>query len=402
MDSTSAARTPVTIVCVFNDPDVLRTCLEASVTRGLAIAPQTQFVPVDNRGNPFSTAGAALNHGARQAVNEVVVFVHQDVVVHSLVALEEAAHVLVTNPDIGIMGAVGIDDHRRIVGRIRDRVVAIGEPAATPRDIDSLDEVLFMITRAQVLREPLTEDPILAWHAYGVEYSCRVRRAGQRAVAYDVPITHNSLTVNLARLDEAHRRVGEAYPELLPIHTTCGTVHRGDGPGGFSRTFRRARGAAIWWGESIEARHLGKAVPASPVVLADIRLVVDDAVTVGGRDRLRVLDVEADAAGRSPVEGIERFGIPFGVDSVRYEDIPALLAERADDELILVSGIDRHRLGALGLGAHIPHVVGYWKDTGVWALVGVDAEVLAPLWAEPRNRPFAGVLQRDRTLATQD
>jgi hypothetical protein len=391
----------VTIVCVYNDPDVLRTCLEASVTSGLADAPQTQFVPIDNRGNPFSTAGAALNHGARQAVNDVVVFVHQDVVLHSLVALEEAAHVLLIHPEIGIMGAVGIDDHRRIVGRIRDRVVAIGEPAPRPRDIDSLDEVLFMITRAQVLREPLTEDPILAWHAYGVEYSCRVRRAGQRAVAFDVPITHNSLTVNLARLDEAHRRVGDTYPELLPIHTTCGTVHRGDGPGGLSRTLRRARGAAIWWGESLEARHLGRHAPSSPVVLSDIRLVIDEAVTAGGKQSLRVLDVEADAPGRSPVDGVERFGIPFGVQSVHPEDVPTLLAERADDELILVSGIERHRLGELGLTAELPHVVGYWKDTGIWALVGVDAATLAPLWAQPRNRPFAGVLQRDRTLATQ-
>lgn len=401
MESTSAARTPVTIVCVYNDPDVLRTCLEASIATGMPDAPQTQFVPVDNRGNPFSTAGAALNHGARQAVNEVVVFVHQDVVLHSLVALEQAAHVLLSHPEIGIMGAVGIDDHRRIVGRIRDRVVAIGIPAPTPRDIDSLDEVLFMITREQVLREPLAEDPTLAWHAYGVEYSCRVRRAGLRATAFDVPITHNSLTVNLARLDEAHRRVGEEYPELLPIHTTCGTIHRGDGPGGLSRTLRRGRGAAIWWGESVEARYLGRSVPGSPVVLADIRLVIDEAVTIAGMRSLRVLDLEPDAAGRAPVRDVERFGIPFTVESVAYEDVPALLAERTPDELLLISGIDRHRLGELGLSAHAAHVVGYWKDTGIWALVGAAPEAVAPLWAETRNRPFAGILP-ERGFATQD
>ena len=43
----------------------------------------------------FGSAGAALNDGARRARNGVVVFVHQDVYLHSLVALEEAAAALI-------------------------------------------------------------------------------------------------------------------------------------------------------------------------------------------------------------------------------------------------------------------------------------------------------------------
>ena len=57
---------------------------------------------------------------------------------------------------------------------MRDRVVMIGEQAYAT-DVDSVDEVLFMIERKRALAEPLSEDPDLAWHAYAVEYGARVR-----------------------------------------------------------------------------------------------------------------------------------------------------------------------------------------------------------------------------------
>lgn len=388
MNTSNAPRTPVSVVCVFNDPDVLESCLTRSVDAGLAEAPQTELIAIDNRGNPFTTAGAALNHGARQARNEVVVFVHQDVVLHSLPALERAAALLMDDHGIGMIGAVGIDHRRTIVGRMRDRVVQIGEPAPTPRDVDSLDEVLIMMRRDQILDQPLSEDPLLAWHAYGVEYACRVRRAGMRATALDLAITHNSLTINLDRLDVAHRKVGDDYPELLPIRTTCGTVFRGDGPGGVSRTLRRARGAAIWWGESVEARAMQR-IDGGPVVLADIRLIIDDAVSLAGKSALRVIDV---ASTGSSVDGLRRFGHDFAVESVDVAKARERAIATPADEVTLITGLERDDVAALALGDDVPHIVGHWRDTGSWVLVGVDRDVVAPLWSETRNRPFAGVL----------
>ena len=94
MSAPTTSRTPVSIVCVFNDPEVLEQCLARSIAAGLSGAPDTEFLPVDNRGGAFSTAGAALNHGAGLAHNPVIVFVHQDVVLHSLEELERAAHIL--------------------------------------------------------------------------------------------------------------------------------------------------------------------------------------------------------------------------------------------------------------------------------------------------------------------
>lgn len=389
MPPTTILRAPISIVCVFNDRDVLESCLSRSVSAGRADAPQTEFLPVDNRNGEFPTAGAALNHGARLAHNEVIVFVHQDVVLHSLAELERAAGILMDDLEIGVIGAVGIDHRRRVVGRMRDRVVQIGESAAVPRDVDSLDEVLLMIRRELVLNSPLTEEPALAWHAYGVEYSARVRRAGMRATAMDLILTHNSLTTNLDRLDLAHRMVGEHYPELLPIRTTCGTVYQGDGPGGLARAARRVRGAAIWWEESWEARALRRETQA-PIVLADIRLLVDEALRRGKKRGLLVLDVASTP--ETSVNQLARFDRDYDVNSVAISDLRNIIHERADDQALLISGLHREDLAKLCIPADASFTVGLWRDIGIWVLVGIESEALAPLWSTARNRPFAGIL----------
>lgn len=389
-------RVAVSIVCVYNDPVVLTTCLERSVAEGRSSAPDTELITIDNRGNPFTTAGAALNHGAAAARNDVVVFVHQDVVLHSLVALEEAAATLMADRRIGILGAVGIDARHTIVGRIRDRVVQIGDAARRPRDVDSLDEVLFMMRREQVLAEPLSEHPLLAWHAYGVEYCARMRHTGRRAVAMDIPLTHNSLTTNLKDLDLAHRHVGESYPALLPIRTTCGTIWRTAEPGLLVRQRRRVRGAAIWWRESLEARSLSRLSPESDVVLADVRLVVDEALERGGKRSLLVVDLEREGLTPTGASGLQRFGRPFSVTTAPAAAVDQAITGLADDELLLVtvgSGADLARLGALQ-GA--PHVIGHTRDTGLWVIVGVAPATLAPMWSSRRNQPFAGLLRTRR------
>ena len=171
---------PVAVICVFNNSTVLQECLTSSVQAGTLEAPQTEFIPVDNTTGQFSSAGAALNHGASLARNDVLVFVHQDVYLHSLVAVEEAAAALMDNDSIGLLGATGVTNQGRLLGKIRDRIILSGERRRGLPDVDSVDEVLFMARRKQILGEPLSEDSDLSWHAYAVEYGVRMRAMGLR------------------------------------------------------------------------------------------------------------------------------------------------------------------------------------------------------------------------------
>ncbi len=69
-----------------------------------------------------------------------------------------------------------------------------------------------MARREVLLQNPLSEDEHLAWHAYAVELGVRLRTQGLMTGAVNLEITHNSLTVNLAKLDVAHRARGSASP----------------------------------------------------------------------------------------------------------------------------------------------------------------------------------------------
>ena len=110
-----------------------------------------------------------------KARHDYLVFVHQDVYLHSLAALEEAAAMLADDESIGLLGATGVTAHGRFFGRMRDRVILAGEPAHRPISVDCVDEVLFMIPRRLLERQPLSDEQELAWHAYAVDFGLRVR-----------------------------------------------------------------------------------------------------------------------------------------------------------------------------------------------------------------------------------
>lgn len=183
----------ISIICVFNNLSVRRNCLDRSIEAYTGPA-SIDFIPIDNTAHTFKTAGAALNHGASRARHDVVVFVHQDVYFHSIDELVRAASFL-THDDWGLLGANGVTSLGRSAGRLRDRVQLIGSSAPAPVEVDSLDEVLFMVRRDRVLEYPLTEDNDLAWHAYAVEYGIRMRAQGLRVGAVNLAVTDRKSVV---------------------------------------------------------------------------------------------------------------------------------------------------------------------------------------------------------------
>ena len=167
----------ISIVCVYNDLAVRRECLDRSIEAYVG-GVDVDYVAVDNTTHAFSTAGAALNHGARKARHELVAFVHQDVYLHSINRLVDAG-VAFKDGTWGLLGANGVTSKGENVGRLRDRAQVIGAHAPSPVEVDSVDEVLFMAPRDLVLNNPISEDGALAWHAYAVEYGLRHTRTRQ-------------------------------------------------------------------------------------------------------------------------------------------------------------------------------------------------------------------------------
>jgi hypothetical protein len=382
-------RAPVSIVTVFNDPEVRSACLDRSLEAHGAEAPDTEYLPVDNVDGAFASAGAALNHGAARATRDYVAFVHQDVYLHSLTALEEAAGRLAGDDGIGLLGAVGVTPEGRLVGRVRDRIFLLGAPASEPTAVDSVDELLFMIPRRLLEREALTEDRELAWHAYAVEYGLRVRAQGKRVCAVDIPVTHNSLTVNLDRLELAYAAVAAKHPAGMPVVTPQGKVPRErDRTGPLSAHRWRYR----WLLESLAAHRGRRAIGRTPWVLADIRLDVDDVLARIPVD-VPLLVISADEHGAFGDErpgplALTRNGRPILLTSRPRGEVGAAI-EAAAGRPVLVTNLGPEDVRGLArrLGAHRP-VMGFWTSLGYWALFGLPPSALPPAWRERRATPL--------------
>ena len=383
-------RRPVSIICVFNDAKVREQCLDSSIERHRSEVDNLDYVQVDNRDGAFLSAGAAYNFGASRARHDHLVFVHQDVVLHSLAALERAAAALDADHGIGLAGAFGVERGGRFVGRVRDRVVLIGERVAGPVDVDAVDEVLFIVPRRAFDRERLSESPKFAWHAYAVEYGLRLRRHGLRVCAVDVPLTHNSLSINIEELSAAHAELRRAYPDGVPVRTPNRTVIRRPLDPSRGGVIRRHAWRLRWLRESVAA-HVGRRVLKDALcVLDDIRWCIDD-VLAGGADPLLVVNLDRE---RTFVEDspnplvLKRLGHEMHLTSGGLERaIDAIRTAHADAN-VLVSDLNVRDLRALA-----PHLstmrplLGFRREVGYWLLVGPSVGRVAARLRSRRSTP---------------
>jgi len=384
-------RIPVTIICVSNDVVVLNACLQRSVNEGRTTAPLTELIVIENADKQFSTAGAALNYGVGQARNAVCAFVHQDVFLHSLARLEEAAAYLLSHPEEGLIGAIGIDRAGNLRGQVRDRVIVSGTKADSSIDVESLDEVLFMATTPQLREEPLSEDSELAWHAYAVEYGARMRRLGKGVSAVNIPLTHNSLTINLALLTEAHEHVARLYPELTPLMTTCGVIG-GERPRTLPHLLERNRWRLRWLKASWRAYKVRKQVDRRRLVLSDIRFDVDIAMERAGVDRLSVTNVcDMEFVDRSLGNGIRlpRRGRQLTFRAMSIDEVEGLPSTDLDTGSQLFTNLTAEYLSRIGRRLTTPdQLIGYDQAIGFWLLTGPVTARRPDAWQQKSARPL--------------
>jgi hypothetical protein len=384
-------REPVSVICVFSDAEVRRRCVDRSIAERGEEA-EIEYLPIDNTKGAFETAGAALNHGASLATHDYLAFVHQDVYLHSLRALEQAAGVLREDPGIGVLGAVGITPSGEILGTVRDRVVLIGKSAGEPADVDSLDEVLFMAPRSLIERERLSEAPELAWHAYAIELGLRARSLGLRVCARDMPLTHNSLTTNLDRLDTAYAALASRYPEAMPVRATCGWLRAPARARPGAAMLRSHRWRYRWLRESLAARAARSAAGAERCVLGDIRLDIDDLIAEDLNSPLLVvnLDREHEFRGEAPLE-LTRGTTPITLTARPLSGVVEIVAAADPSTPILLTNLERGDLRALS--SHLPRgprLLGFRREIGYWLLLGRAAVATGPTsWRTAKAKPLA-------------
>lgn len=181
------------IICVYNDKEILNNYLLKSLKNQTV---EFELILLDNRKHKFSSAARALNHGAKQAHNKYLLFIHQDVEITSDDWLIKIEVLLDSMPNIGIAGVAGKRQARK--GVITN--IEHGSPPARLsnrycdgiNEVQTVDECLFVIPKERFELLSFDEQVCDDWHLYAVDYCLSAQKKGWRVCVIPMHVYHRS------------------------------------------------------------------------------------------------------------------------------------------------------------------------------------------------------------------
>jgi len=179
----------------------------------------------------FASATKAYNQAIDKSENDLIVFVHQDIILPEqwLSDLQRALKCLdEEDPEWGVTGSYGETLHDNGRGYIYSSGLGImGRPFERPAQVQTLDEIVLILKKSSGLR---FDESLPHFHMYGVDICMAAEEAGRKNYAISAFCVHNtapSLTLG-DDFYECYRHVKQRWKKRLPIQTTCVRITRYD------------------------------------------------------------------------------------------------------------------------------------------------------------------------------
>ncbi len=315
---------------MFNRREIFRRCIESSCSEQLE---PVELIGVDNTQARFDCAAKALNWGGAQASGKWVVFVHQDVVLIDRLWTAYVGDLLDKLEPTGWAGVIGRDSKGQWQGILRDRDCVFGEPFSSPREVQTLDEVV-LIHRNEADRKYFDES-LAYWHAYGVDACCEAILNGKKNYVLPAPIWHDSPSTNRSGLREANSALSKKYRGRFKIiHGCCGDIpDRFEKRGSFRKFLLFDRLKAWWWGAIVGCRPRSFSQTRKPLDVVD-DWTLDEKTIVWRHDDFWINRIDAigiNDATKCPRSVIHVFG---------EEDL-----NNISDYTLLLSSVSTSKLG---------------------------------------------------------
>lgn len=181
----------------------------------------------------FRSAATAYNDAIERSVNDLMVFLHQDVVLPKgwLSDLWRALECLQgMDPNWGVLGCYGetADDNGR--GRIYAPGQGfLGKPLERPAAVQTLDEIVLILRRSSGLR---FDERLPHFHLYGPGICLAAAARGKKSYAISALCVHNTQQIFVLPPEfyECYAQFRRIWKDELPIRTTCVTVTRSNFP----------------------------------------------------------------------------------------------------------------------------------------------------------------------------
>lgn len=216
----------ITVVAAVNDRQILATNLLRSPL--LATGHGHQFLVQEG----FRSASAAYNDALARAENDIVVFVHQDVLLperwlgdlrRTIASLDAAG------TPWGVIGCFGMRAGAEGgLGSVYSTGWGLqGKPVERPERVETLDEIVLVVRRSS----GLAFDPALPFfHMYGVDLCLTARSRGLECHVMPTFCVHNTRQLLVLPPDfyACYRFVKRKWPQYLPVHSSCIRISRFD------------------------------------------------------------------------------------------------------------------------------------------------------------------------------
>jgi len=188
----------ISIICVFNDREVLEDYLLGSLKAQTAAH---EVILLDNTRGRYTSAAQALNVGALQAKGRYLMFAHQDVRLCFKDWLEVAERMLDQIPNLGIAGLAGMSENgetnrerrRNVILEHENPVTRWGNPITLPEVVQTVDECLVIIPKKVFDVYRFDERTCDNWHHFTVDFSLTARGENLLVIVLPLLIHHRSL-----------------------------------------------------------------------------------------------------------------------------------------------------------------------------------------------------------------
>jgi hypothetical protein len=218
---------PVTFAVAVNDHELFESNFLASPCfRG----PHNHQILVQEG---FSSAARAYNDAIDKSVNDLIVFVHQDVILPEswLLQLTRALDYLETaDPSWGVIGCYGETRNDNGRGYIYSSGRGVlGRPFEHPAPVQTLDEIVLILKKSSGLR---FDEQLPHFHLYGTDICLRAAKRGRKSYAIPAFCIHNTqqYLVLPKEFYECCHHVKRIWRDFLPVQTTCVRLTRSNIP----------------------------------------------------------------------------------------------------------------------------------------------------------------------------
>lgn len=182
----------MSIICVYNNKEILEEYLIKSLD---SQTEDCELILIDNRTNRFNSASSALNHGAKEAQGDYLIFAHQDINFSDKNWIKKTEIQLNRLDNVGIVGVAGKTVDSLVRSNIKQGLNPID---VSPYKIEkavhasTLDECLFIIPKDVFNKYPLDEVTCNDWHLYAVDYVYNIKSLGFEAYIIPTTLEHRS------------------------------------------------------------------------------------------------------------------------------------------------------------------------------------------------------------------